>query len=252
MIAYFFRMLAWAFVLHWRRWSMYRADVFLWILTIWSTLFIQGLILFALGSVTDGNVFGFTPRELILFFGIAILSTGLAQSFVQGIVFRLGRAVSTGQFDGWLLHPLPLILRMFIEDIGFVWFWPHLLVGTTIIFWAAPLNVACFSILCSMLASVMESGFVVALSSFAIRWNAWNPESFLWEYLEQSRSAPVMRSGSTWLIVASLGVVQYSLAIEVVTGGLSVFALVAAALGMLIAAWLCMTLNLRYYSSASG
>lgn len=252
MIKYWCRMLAWSFVLHWKRWSMYRADVVMWILTIWATLIIQGVVLYSISQVTGGSVFGYAPRQLLLFFGVAILSTGMAQSFVQGLVFRLGHAVNSGQFDSWLLHPVPLLMRMFLEDMGFVWFWPHLAVGTGIIFWTTDFSTAILAIGCCAVAAVMESGFMIALSSFAIRWSAWNPESFLWEYLEQARSVPVIRSGSNALIVASLGVLQYSIAMEVISGGLSIFTFIIATSGMVLVAFLCMQLNVRYYSSASG
>lgn len=231
---------------------MYRADVFLWIITIWATLLMQAVIMYSIAQATDGDVFGFSMHELSLFFGMAILATGIAQSFVQGIVFRLGRAVNTGQFDSWLLHPVPLVLRMFLEDMGLVWFWPHFFVGTTIIFLSAPVSIGFFAIFCAIIAAFMEAGFIIAFSSFAIRWSAWNPESFLWEYLEQARSVPVARSGSNLLISASLGVLQYSIAIEVITGGLPLFVLLAMAAGMIAVACLCVHLNVRHYSSASG
>jgi ABC-type uncharacterized transport system permease subunit len=231
---------------------MYRDDVILWHATIWGTLAIQAVVIYSIVHAVNGDMFGYSSSQLFLYFGMTIFASGFAQCVVHGVMLHLNRVVHTGQFDNWLLQPSFLIVRMFIEDIGLIWFWPHLIVGSSIIVWAAPASLLPLCFAAALLGAGIEMGFMLFLSSFAIRWSMWNPEAFLWDYLEQARSIPVTRTGNPWLMFASFGVLQYSLALEVVTGKMSVFVLAAAAIAAIAVGVGSIYWNVRYYSSASG
>ncbi len=239
-----------ATLLHLRRWSRYRADVLIWMIGIWVTLGIQFLTALTFFDATNGNFFGYSKNDIYIFFGIAMLSTGLAQSIVHGAVIRLGNSVYRGEFDYWLVQPISFFNRLLIEEIGLVWFWPHIFLGVFILqYFTENLHFALIVAICS---AVIEACFVLCLCAPAIKWSRWNPEDGLWEYMEKSRSIPILRSGSILLVTLSALVVQYSLALEVLSGALSLGALLLIALVAILIAFLVIKFFIGQYASASS
>ena len=156
---YHLTLLGWAVKLHIMKWSRYREDVIVWVIAIWLTIGMQATFLYVTYNAVEGDLFGYTSTQLIGFLGITLLATGLAQCVVHGIILHLAKVVWSGQFDYWLLQPAPLFLRMLLEDIGLIWFWPHLIVGTGIIAWAFPEDVG-LALLASLLAASLEAGLI--------------------------------------------------------------------------------------------
>ncbi len=246
------KMLKWAAVLHLRRWSRYRADVALWIGSIWLTILAQGLFVFSAYQATGGDFFGYSLKDVVAFFGMTLFSTGLAQIVVHGFPVKLASVVWKGDFDFWLLHPVNFFVRVFLEEIGIVWFWPHVIIGSVLMGWALPFELWGLAIVAGIAAAAIEIGIVISICMPAIKWGRWDPSEGLWEYLERSRSIPVGRTKNTWLLIVSFGVLQYSLALEVLTGRMSIFLLIAIALSCLTAAWLIASYFIRTYTSASS
>lgn len=246
------RMIVWAIVLHFRRWSRYRTDVFLWIGSIWLTILAQGLFVFSAYQASKGQFFGYTQEDVMAFFGLTLLSTGIAQIVVHGFIIRLANAVWKGDFDFWLLQPIPFFQRVLLEDIGIVWFWPHTVVGTFLLLYALPANLWLTAMVAAVAAGAVEIGIIVSICMPAIKWGRWDPSEGLWEYFERSRSIPVGRSKSRLLLVVSFGVLQYSFALEVLTGQMSLWLLIAMAACSLLLAWFMSTYFLKSYTSASS
>lgn len=245
-------MLKWAAVLHVRRWSRYRADVALWIGSIWLTILAQGLFVFSAYQATGGQFFGYSQKEVVAFFGLTLFATGLAQIVVHGFTLRLANVVWRGDFDFWLLHPIHFFLRVFLEDVGIVWFWPHVLVGTSLVAWTLPSSMWLTAFIAGIAAAAIEVGIIISVCMPAIKWGRWNPDEGLWEYLERSRSIPVGRTKNMWLLIVSCGVLQYSLALEVLTGGMSLIVLISIAMASLAIAWILASYFIRTYTSASS
>ena len=86
----------------------------------------------------------------------------------------------------------------------------------------------------------------------SIRWGRWDPYEGLWEYLESARSIPIGRSRSFMLWLASFGVFQYSLALEVITGRLSILILLLISVCVWTLALLLLKILIRSYGSASS
>ncbi|MDD4286866.1 MAG: ABC-2 family transporter protein [Candidatus Peribacteraceae bacterium] len=238
--------------LHFLRWSRYRADVFIWILTIWCTLGMQAVFLYVTYSVSGGNFFGYMGHEVIGFFGVALVASGIAQSVVVGVIITLSKAVWRGNLDHWLLQPPPFLLRIVTEELGIVWYWPHIVVGSGIIVWMFPASLWLLAFAAAFAASTIEMGIVLLLCLPAIRWGRWDPYEGLWEYFENARSIPIGRSGSIMLWLASFGVLQYSLALEVITGRLSILLLLLISACVWALALLLLKILIRSYGSASS
>ncbi|MDO8469155.1 MAG: ABC-2 family transporter protein [Candidatus Peribacter sp.] len=238
--------------LHFLRWSRYRADVVVWIITIWCTLGIQAVFLYVTFTVSGGNFFGYTSHEVIGYFGMALLATGIAESVIVGVIISLNKAVWSGNLDHWLLQPPPFLLRLVTEELGIVWYWPHVLVGSGIILWAFPASLWIMVFLTAIVASTIEMALVLLFCIPSIRWGRWDPYEGLWEYMESARSIPIGRSSSFMLWLASFGVLQYSLALEVVTGKLSILLLILVAVCVWALALLLLKILLRSYGSASS
>jgi ABC-type uncharacterized transport system permease subunit len=249
---YGMRMIGWAFVLHVRRWSRYRMDVLLWVGSIWLTILAQGLFVFSAYDATGGQFFGYTFSDVVSFFGLTLLSTGLAQIVVHGFTLRLANAVWRGDFDFWIVQPVPFLIRVLQEDVGLVWFWPHTVVGAALLAYALPAHLWLTAVVASTAAAAVEVGIIVSICMPAIKWGRWNPDEGLWEYLERSRSIPVGRSSSKLLLAVSFGVLQYSIALEVLTGRISLMWLVLMAACSLSLAWLLSAYFVRTYTSASS
>ncbi len=250
---YYLTLLSRASLLHLLRWSRYRADVLLWILTIWITIAIQVCFVYVTFEVVGGSFFGYSKQELASFFGIALFATGLAQSLLHGgIVMRLANAVWNGNFDFWLLQPAPLPWRILLEDMGFVWFWPHLCAGIILLLMYLPPSMWLLGFATAFTAAAIEAGLLLCLCLPAIRWGKWDPNEGIWEYMDSVRLAPIGRSRNIMLWLASFGVLQYSLALEVITGNLPFLLLCLVAAGIWALAFLLLRLLIRSYSSASS
>ncbi len=250
-LSYYFRLSRWSLQLHLARWSRYRADVLIWILAIWLTLAIQATFIYVTNQASPAGLFGYTSTELITFFAIAVLATGLAQMFVIGAVLHMAKAVWIGQFDYWLIQPPSLLMRILLEDVGVLWFCPHLFIGFILLAIFNPGQLG-ISLLAAGLAALFEVGIVLSFCFPCIKWGRWNPEDGLWEYLENARSAPILRSRNTLLLIASFGVIQYSIAIEVISGKLSLFFLLVLAVASNILAYSLLKYLVHHYTSASS
>lgn len=251
-IGYHARMITWAVLLHVRRWQRYRADVFLWIGSIWITIFAQGLFVFSAYQASRGQFFGYSFDDVMIFFGLTLFSTGLAQIIVHGFVFRLANAVWKGDFDFWMLQPVPFFIRVLLEDMGLVWFWPHIVVGMGILLYVLPSTLWFTALIVCIAVAAIEIGIIVSICMPAIKWGRWDPSEGLWEYLERSRSIPVGRSKNKLLLAVSFGVLQYSLGLQVLTGNMSIFLLILLALFVLFFAWGMIRYFIRTYTSASS
>lgn len=250
-IYYYFRLSAWSIRLHFARWSRYRTDVVIWILTIWLTLAIQATFIYIANKASPGGLFGYSPKDLVTFFAVAVLATGLAQTLVIGAVLHMARAVWAGQFDYWLIQPSGLLMRILLEDVGLLWFWPHLFIGVFLLIVFNPQQLV-LALATATLAAVVEIGVVLCFCLPCIRWGRWNPEDGLWEYLENARSAPILRTRNTLLYIASFGVIQYSIAIEVITGRLSIYYLLGLGVMVNALAYFLLHYLVRHYTSASS
>lgn len=242
----------WAIKLHLLRWSRYRADVFIWIFTIWVTIGVQALFVWGAFQAVGGNFFGYKYQDLIGFFGITLLAVGIAQSIVHGVILRLAHCVWRGQVDFWLTQPTSFFLRLLLEDIGLIWFMPHIIVGTILLLFGFPHEMWILGFSIAFVTSLIEMGLVITACAPTIRWGKWNPEEGLWEYLEKTRSIPIGRASSTLLWIASAGVIHYSLALEVLTGNISLWVLVAFACILIFSSWFSFSLFIKFYSSASS
>lgn len=249
---YYFSILFRAARLHFLRENRYRADVLIWLVTIWLTLGIQALFLSITYRVSGGNFFGYAGHEVLGFFGVAILASGIAQSIIVGVIRSISKAVWSGNFDHWLLQPPPLLLRIITEEMGFIWYWPHIIVGSGIILWAFPASLWFTAFSAALVASTIEMAIVLLLCLPAIRWGRWNPYEGLWEYFENARSIPIGRSRSIMLWLASFGVLQYSLALEVITGKLPFVLLILVSIGVWTLVIFLLRIFVRSYGSASS
>jgi|GEM_PF-1256256 len=249
---YHLTLLSRAFRLHLLRWSRYRADVAVWIVTIVITIAINLTFAYSMFQASGGMFFGYTFPELLSFFGVSLLATGLAQSTVHGSVLNLSKVVWSGNFDFWLLQPPGFFWRMLIEDMGVVWFWPQCVIGAILLFFTIPVVHWPFAFLTSLVAAAIEIGVMLCVSLPAIRWGLWSPEEGMWEYMENARLMPIGRTRNFMLWFVSFGVLHYSLALEVLTGRLSIFLLILIAIVLYLLAWLLLKLFLRSYSSASS
>lgn len=247
-----FTLIGWAVRLHLLRWSRYRVDVVLWILMIWTTLAIQGFFIFTIYNSTAGNLFGYSAEQLTSFFAIAILSTGLAQSVGHGVFLHLAPAVWTGHFDYWLLHPTSLFIRILVEEVGVIWFWPHIIVGTVLLLVSTSVSAWPLAILTVILCSILELGLIFIVCIPAIHWGRWDPNEGAWEYLENARSIPVTRINNTLLWIASFGVLHYSIALSVMTGEYPFWVLLFCTFFTALFGFGLLTYIVRYYGSASS
>ncbi len=249
---YYLTLFSRAFRLHLLRESRYRADVVTWLFMMWLTVGTQFVFAYTLYRSANGNFFGYSGREVLGFFGIALFATGVAQCGFIGIVLNLAKAVWQGDFDFWLVQPPPILLRMVIEDLGVVWYWPYVLVGAALLLFSFPVTMWPIAFFSAIVAGVIESGIILILCLPAVAWGRWNPGEGLWEYVEGSRYMPIGRTRNFMLWFVSFGVLHYSLALEVLTGRLSIFLLILIAIALYLIAWLLLKLFLRSYSSASS
>lgn len=249
---YFLSLYQRAVNLHFLRWSRYRADVFVWMLTIWCTLGVQAVFIAVTYSASGGNFFGYAGNEVIGFFGAALVASGIAQSVIVGVIMTLSKAVWRGNLDYWLLQPPPFLLRIVTEELGIVWYWPHIAVGSGIILYAFPLSLWPLVFAAAAVAGTIEMAIVLLFCLPSIRWGRWDPYEGLWEYFENARSIPIGRTRSFMLWLASFGVLQYSLALEVITGRLPILTLALISAGVWCLALLLLKMIIRSYGSASS
>ncbi|MDD5103227.1 MAG: ABC-2 family transporter protein [Candidatus Peribacteraceae bacterium] len=221
-------------------------------LTIWCTLAIQAVFISVTYATSGGNFFGYATHEVIGFFGMALLASGIAQTVMVGVIITLSKAVWTGRFDQWLMQPPPLLLRIISEDLGLIWYWPHITIGSGIIVYAFPASLWLLAFFTALIAGTIEMGIVLLFCLPAIRWGRWDPYEGLWEYFENARSIPIGRSRSFMLWLASFGVLQYSLALEVITGRLSILLLLLISVCVWALALLLLKAIIRTYGSASS
>lgn len=238
--------------LHLLQWSRYRMDVLIWLITIWLTLGIQGLFIAITYRVSGGNFFGYAANEVMGFFGAAILASGVAQSVTVGVIRSISKAVWNGNFDHWLLQPPHILARILTEDLGFIWYWPHVVVGSGIVLYVFPPSLWPMAFLAAFVASTIEMAIVLLLCLPTIRWGRWNPYEGLWEYFENARSIPIGRTRNIMLWLASFGVLQYSLALEVITGRLPLAFLLLISIGLWSLVLYLLRIFVRSYGSASS
>ncbi len=246
------KLLLWAAKLHIARWSAYRMNVVVWVFTIWCTIAIQVLFGALAYQASGENIFGNDGHTLVVFLGMTLLATGIAQSIVHGVVLHLGRCVWTGQFDYWLIQPPGIVVRLFLEDMGLVWFIPHIFVGAGILVWQLSAWLAAWAILIAIISAVVEIGVVLCICIPAIRWGRWDPSAGLWEYFDRARTIPILRSGNLLLMIISAGVLHYSVALEVYKGSFSILILLAMAVAANVGAMYLLKNMVRSYSSASS
>ncbi len=252
MTSYYATLLGWAVRLHLKRWARYRTDVFVWTISIWLTIGMQACFVYVTYQATEGHLFGYSSQELILFFGITLLATGLAQCVVHGIILHLARAIWTGNFDFWIVQPAPLFLRMLLEEIGLIWFWPHMVVGTILLLTTVTVNALALTFVATVFAAILEIGIVLCLCIPSVRWGRWDPNEGAWEYLEGARSVPIGQTRQIMLWLASFGVLQYSIALQIATGRWPLWILIATSVLVCGLAWILLNSFLRTYSSASS
>jgi len=250
---YYFSLLRRAIKLHFLRWDRYRIDVLVWIISIWLTIGIHACFVFIAYDTTEGMLFGYSPKELISFFGITLFATGLAQSIVHGgLVVNLAKTVWSGNFDYWLTQPAPLLWRMLLEDMGLVWFWPHITVGIILLLLSLSPSQWPLGFATGLTAASIEIGLMLCICLPCIRWGRWDPNEGLWEYMENSRLMPIGRSRSFMLWLASFGVLHYSLALEVLTGKLPLLLFIAIAILLFLLSGILLKILIRSYGSASS
>ncbi len=249
---YYFYLVIAAIRIHLCRCRQYWADVLVWIASIWLTIAIQAVFIYVLFKLSGGQFFGYSQNDLIIFFGVALLATGIAQILIHGVVLHLANSVWSGQFDYWLVHPPNIFARMIVEDFGIAWFWPHVVVGSFITFYFLPASQLLMGLLVVLLAAIFEVCWIFCFCIPAIKWGRWNPNEGLWEYLESARSIPLLRTKNTLLCVISCGVLQYSLAIEVLTGKLSILYFVAIVGFAILVTVLFLRGLINTYTSASS
>lgn len=224
----------------------------MWIISICITIAINLTFAYSIYNAASGKFFGYTFLELLGFFGVSLFATGIAQSITHGGVLNLAKVVWTGNFDFWLLQPPNFLWRMMIEDMGFVWFWPQCLVGIFLLFISFPFFLLPLAFFTGLVTAAIEVGIILCAILPAIRWGYWNPDEGMWEYMENARLMPIGRTRNFMLWFVSFGVLHYSLALEVLTGRLSIFLLILIAIVLYLLAWLLLKLFLRSYSSASS
>lgn len=249
---YYLSIIRWALRLHFLRWTRYRMDVLFWTLTIWLTISIQAVFLFVIYHAAQGSFFGYSGMQVVSFFGIALFANALAQSCSVGITIHLARAVWRGDFDFWLLQPPALFFRIMTEELGFIWYLPQLFAGAGLMIYALPIELWPLAFFAALAAAVIEAGLVFLLGIPSIRWGKWDPYEGVWEYMQTARSIPIGQNSSIMLWLASFGVLQYSLALLVITHRMTPLLL----LGLAVAIW-CIGLSLltflvRSYRSASS
>lgn len=250
---YYFILLLRAARLHFLRWSRYRTDVMIWIITIWITIGIQVCFVYVTFKSSGGVFFGYSPHELASFFGVSLVATGIAQSIVHGgLIVNLARMVWSGNFDFWLVQPAPLLLRMILDDMGFIWFWPHIVAGCALLLIYLPPTSWLLGIAAAVAAASLELAIMLLICLPTIRWGRWDPNEGLWEYMENARLMPVGRTDNIMLWLASFGVLQYSLALEVITGRLSILILLLISACVWTLALLLLKILVRSYTSASS
>lgn len=249
---YHLKLLKRAFKLHLLRWSRYRADVIVWLVSIWLTVGIQVLLAHIMFQSTNGHFFGYSEKELFGFFGVALFASGLAQSTTISLILNLSNAVWQGEFDFWLLQPPTIGFRIVTEDLGVVWYWPHLFAGLLLMAFCFPVGIWPLAFLSAVIASTIEMGTIFILCIPSIKWGRWNPSKGLWEYFENARSIPIGRSRNIMLWLVSFGVLQYSIALEVITGKISIFILLAVSAIINLIAWSILKIFVHSYSSASS
>lgn len=219
---------------------------------MWCALGIQTVFLYVTFYASGGNFFGYSGKEVAGFFGIALLASGLSQAVITGVIRNISRAIWTGLFDHWLVQPPSILFRIIIEEFEIILYWPHIIIGTGIIFYVFPPLLWLIAFTSAIIASTIEMGLMLLFCLPAIRWGRWDPYQGLWEYCENARSIPVGRSGSFMLWLASFGVLQYSLALEVITGRLSLLLLLLLSICVWALALLLLKILLRSYGSASS
>lgn len=245
-------MFSWALKLHFYRWNQYRGNVITWVLTIWLTIAVQVFFIYTIFKISDEQLFGYAGNELLIFLGMALFSAGLAQSLIHGIILHLSRCVWTGQFDFWLVQKPNLIIRIMLEDLGLIWFLPHLIVGPIILFFILPVHSFLYALFLSIISAFIEIGMTIMISIPSLKWGKWDPNEGLWEYFETARSAPILKIKNPLLLFISFGVLQYSLAIATFTGDIGIYVILLAALVVsLLAIILLKTLKYSYSSASS-
>lgn len=251
-IGYNKKMLFWALKLHFYKWNQYRGNVLTWVLTIWLTIAVQIFFVYTIYKISNDELFGYSGKELMIFLGMALSAAGLAQSLIHGIILHLSRCVWTGQFDFWLVQKPSLILRVMLEDLGLIWFLPHLIVGPLILFFSLPIQLFLYAILLSVISALIEIGMTIIISIPSLKWGKWDPNEGLWEYFETARAAPILKIKNPILLFISLGVIQYSLAIATYSGDISFFSILLTAIFVNTIALTLFKILKKTYSSASS
>jgi ABC-type uncharacterized transport system permease subunit len=249
---YHLSLIGWAVRLHFKRWSRYRADVVLWLISIWFTVGIQATFLWVTYHAAGGTLLGYNGHQLIGFLGIALLSTGIAQSVSIGITLHFAKCVWKGDFDYWLIQPAPMFLRIMLQEIGIVWYWPHMFVGIVLCAYAIPPGQWMLSAVVILLAALMEMAILLLIAVPSIKWGRWDPGEGIWEYVEKARSVPIGQTKNIMLWIASFGVLQYTLALMVTSGELPLWIFALIVLTVWLLALGLLKILLSSYTSASS
>jgi ABC-type uncharacterized transport system permease subunit len=249
---YHFTIIRWAFRLHFLRRLRYRLDLLFWTLTIWLTIGIQAIFLLTVYRASNGIFFGYSGMQVVSFFGMALLANALGQSFSVGITIHLARAVWRGDFDFWLLQPPALFVRIMTEELGFIWYIPQMLFGAGLMLYSLPATLWPLAFFAATVAAVIEAGLVFLLGIPSIRWAKWDPYEGVWEYMQTARSIPIGQNSSTMLWIASFGVLQYSLALHVITNRMAPLILISIAAIIWLIGLSLLSFFVRSYRSASS
>ncbi len=249
---YYWTIIRWAIRLHFLRWMRYRLDLLFWTLTIWLTIGIQAIFLSVVYHASGGAFFGYSGMQVVSFFGIALFANALALSCSISLITHLSRAVWRGDFDFWLLQPPALFVRIMTEDLGYLYYLPQAVVGAGLMLYSLPAIQWPLAFFVGFVAAVIEAGLVFLSGIPAIRWGKWDPYEGVWEYLQTARSIPIGHYASIMLWIASFGVLQYSLALLVLTNHFNALLLVLIAIILWALDLSLLSFFVRSYRSASS
>ncbi len=109
----------------WRKWRAlvgmfvqdglaYKANLIIWILTDAVTAMVMPLIWLAAYN-GRGQIQGFSPSEMVLYYLVMLGLTGFIQSHVM---WDMAGDVKSGKFNIYLIRPLPFVMYMLASNLG--------------------------------------------------------------------------------------------------------------------------------------
>jgi len=138
------------------------------------------------------------------------------------------------------------------EDLGFTGYSLQILAGAGLMLYSLPVPLWPLAFFTVLVAGTIEAGLVFLLGIPSIRWGKWDPYEGVWEYMQTARSIPIGQTRNIMLWLASFGVLQYSLALEVLTHHFSLLIFLGIAVGIWVLALTLLSTLVRSYHSASS